>query len=60
MLKATEYQVIYNFYMKKDGTRDCMNIKTGFKTYAEADKWSHQNTIDGRVLGVCKSEEVWE
>ena len=58
MMRATSYEVDYDFFTKQDGTESFMSIKAGFKTYAEAEKWAIENTIDGKVVGVCRIEEV--
>lgn len=44
MMKATEFWVAFDFAGEKP-----MSIKTGFKTYDEAERWSILNTIDGKV-----------
>lgn len=44
-MKAKEYGVDYNFINGKP-----MDIKMGFKTYREAEKWNFQNTLDGKVV----------
>lgn len=51
MMKATKYWVEYDFA----GTKP-MSIKTGFKSYDEAEKWSIHNTIDGKVIAIYPEE----
>lgn len=43
MMKATEWWVEFNHGSE---------IKTGFKSYEEAERWSHENTIDGKVIAL--------
>ncbi len=57
MLKAIGYEVDYEFFIKKDGSRSFMNIKGGFKTYADAERWAHENTIDGEVVAIYPADE---
>lgn len=57
MMKATSYEVDYNFVTRQDGTRIFMDMKCGFKTYAEAERWAHHNTIDGKVCSIYPIEE---
>lgn len=59
MLKAVEYEVDYNFCRRADGTEINMNIQTGFKTYTEAEEWSHKNTIDGKVSALYPIDD-WD
>lgn len=56
MLKAREYGIDYNFINGKP-----MDIKMGFRTYRDAEKWSFQNTIDGKVIAYYddEDEEEW-
>ena len=54
-MKAKEYGVDYNFINGKPA-----DIKMGFKTYREAEKWNFQNTLDGKVIAYYDKEEEEE
>ena len=50
MLKATGYVVEYNFVKLIGGGRKNLAVSKAFKTFGEAERWSHENTIDGEVV----------
>lgn len=53
MMKAIEFWVEYNFIDYEDREKP-MDIKTGFKTREDAERWSHRYTLDGKVTGIYK------
>lgn len=53
MMKAIEFWVEYNFIDYEDREKP-MDIKTGFKTREDAERWSHRYTLDGKVTGIYR------
>lgn len=50
-----KYIVEFDYQGKENGNMIPMQIKTGFTSEIEAQKWAQENTNDGKVIGMTSS-----